>query len=440
MMPTRFDLFYYAASPVAVPYFAFRSLTKGKYRQSAGGMLGFTLPKGAERERFRNGSIWIHAVSVGETVAARSVAPLLRKLAPELPLVVTTITETGQAHARKILSNADRIHYFPVDFSWNVERFLQCFNPRLFVMMETELWPNFLTLAARSGAQVFMANGKISDKSFRGYRRGRFLLRPAFDAVRAFCMQTEADAERMKALSGRPRDVHVTGNCKFDAPAPALSPEAAQGARDQYRLGPEDRPRLVVGSTHPGEEAIVLDAFAEVRRAIPDLQMILSPRHPERFQEVVSLCRNHAAGWRVSRATNPKIESPDILVLDTMGELARIYALGRVAVVAGSFSATVGGHNLLEPAAHAVPVVVGPHMWGQKEIDRLFEGPDSGCVRTGADAASLASALLDLLQNADKCRTIGQQALATARRNQGSAERTVRVIRTYLENACRPSR
>ena len=435
MIPTRFDLLYYTAAPLALPYFAFRSLTKGKYRQSAGGMLGFHLPSGEDREVFRDGSIWIHAVSVGETVAAHSVAPLVHELAPNLPLVVTTITETGQAHARKILPRGTHVHFFPVDLSWNVRRFLECFNPRLFIMMETEIWPNFLTLAARRGTQVFMANGKVSDKSFRGYMRGRPLLRPAFESIRAFCMQTEADAERMKALSGRPIDVHVTGNCKFDAPMPTLSSDAAQGVLDQYRLGPANRTRLVVGSTHPGEDPIVLDAFAELRRTVPDVQLILSPRHPERFQEVFLLCRDHPAKWTVSRATAPRAESPDVFVLDTMGELARIYGLGQVAVVAGSFSPSVGGHNLLEPAAHAIPVVTGPHMWGQKEIDRLFEGPDSGCIRTAADSESLASALRDLFKDSEKRRRIGQQAFATSRRNQGSAARTVRVIRDYFKKS-----
>ncbi|HUT24157.1 MAG TPA: 3-deoxy-D-manno-octulosonic acid transferase [Sumerlaeia bacterium] len=427
-MLTRFDLVYYLAAPIALPYFAYRAVRRGKYRESARGMLGLGLPDRDHRHRYRNGSIWIHAVSVGETVAAKSIAPHAAEIAPGLPLVATTITETGQAHARKILTEAAEVSYFPVDLSWNVRRFLRCFKPRVFIMMETELWPNFLTLAAKGGAEIFMVNGKLSEKSFRGYRRGRAGLRPAFNAIRAFCMQTEADAERMRELCGRPGDVYVTGNCKFDVPFAVLSPEAAEGVRRQYGIGPP-RPCVVVGSTHPGEEEIVLDAFAEARRTIPDLQMILSPRHPERFQEVATLCRKHKAGFEVSRATAPRVESPDVLVLDTMGELARVYGLGDVAVVAGSF-VPIGGHNLLEAAAHAVPVVVGPHMRAQKEIDRLFVGGESGCVR--CDATTLAATLVNLFRDPARRREIGAQARQTAEKNQGSAPASVEVIKRYL--------
>jgi len=434
-MLTRFDLGYYLLSPAALPYLAYRRLRKGKYRQSARAMFGGMLPRGPERDLFRNGSIWIHAVSVGETVAAKCIAPLLREAAPSLPLVVTTITETGQAHARKILSEAaDHINYFPVDLSWNVARFLDCFRPRVVVLMEAEIWPNFLTLAARGGARIFMVNGKLSDRSYRHYRRGLFVLRPVFDAVRAFCMQTDADAARMRDLCGRPCDVHVTGNVKFDASAQRLSAAAAEAFRERFRLGPR-RPTVVVGSTHAGEDEIMLAAFERARRAVPDLQMILSPRHPERFGEVADLCRrvgSHqtpAGGWKVSRASAPDVDSPDILVLDTMGDLARVYGLGDVAVVAGSFCG-VGGHNLMEAAAHAIPVVVGPDMHSQKEIDRLFEGPAGGCVRCTAE--TLGETLESLFSDAAKRAEIGAQAARTAARNQGSARRSVDVIRRYL--------
>jgi 3-deoxy-D-manno-octulosonic-acid transferase len=428
-MPTRFDIAYYALTPALLPYLAYRRFSKGKYRDSTRGMLGQTLPGPHGRQVFSDGSVWIHAVSVGETVAAKSIAPLVGELAPALPLLVTTVTETGQAHARKVMTEAERVHYFPLDFSWNVRRFLDCFNPKIFIVMETEIWPNFLTECARRGTRVFMVNGKLSDKSFRGYRRIRSVLKPAFDAIDACCMQTESAAERMRELCGRPRDVHVTGNCKFDVAPPTLSPEAEQGIRSHYRLGPR-RPTLVVGSTHPGEDGIILDAFQRIRQTMPDLMLILSPRHPERFSEVTELCRRHEASWRVSRATNPRNESPDVFVLDTMGELARVYGLGDVGVVAGSFTEKVGGHNLMEVAVHSIPVVVGPHMWAQKEIDRLFASDDSGCVRTTAD--TLAATLEELLLDDAMRRRIGEQARDTSVRNQGSARASIEVIKRYL--------
>lgn len=399
-------------------------------------MFGQGLP---DPEQFKNGSLWLHAVSVGETVAAKSIAPLLREAFPDLPLVATTITETGQDHARKILTEAEAISFFPADLSWNVERFLNAFNPKIFIIMETEIWPNFLSLAARRGTQVFMVNGRLSDRSFPGYMRARRLLMPAFNAIQCFCMQTEADAQRMAILCGRPQDVHVTGNCKFDFPVVTLSPDEIESERRSYRLGPP-RPTLVVGSTHPGEEEIVLAAFEQARQKIPNLQMILSPRHPERFDEVYNLCRSHPAQWTVSRATEPvdSAAGPDIFLLDVMGKLARTYALADVAVVAGSLryiSPKIGGHNILEPAVHAVPVVVGPYMHAQKELMRLFEGPESGCIQTSAE--DLAATLIDLFADSQKRQTLGAQAKATALRNQGSAKKSIAVVEDYIKGGIR---
>jgi 3-deoxy-D-manno-octulosonic-acid transferase len=428
-MPTRYDLIYYLFVPFLVPYLLLRAVFLRKYHHSAKVMLGRDLPKGEKREALRTGgSVWIHAVSVGEVVAAKAMAPLVCKMLPGKPLVVTTVTETGQAHAKKIMNEASHIHYFPADLSWNVRRFQRCFNPEVFVLMETELWPNFLSLAKKRGTRTFMVNGKVSERSFGRYMQGRFLLRPAFDAIEAFCMQSEVDAERMRALSGRPDDVYVTGNCKFDVPFATLDHDVANVVRARYRLG-APRPTVVVGSTHPGEEEMVMAAFAEVRKSTPDAMLILSPRHPERFRTVFDLFRNNKEGWRVSRATNPTEESPDVFILDTMGELSRIYGLGDVAVVAGSFC-QVGGHNLLEAAVHSIPVVVGPHMHSQKEIDRLFQGDNTGCVRTTDE--KLGATLSELLQDKTRSKELGAMAHETAVSNQGSAKRSADIIQSYL--------
>jgi 3-deoxy-D-manno-octulosonic-acid transferase len=433
-MLTRFDALYVLASPFLGSYLLYRRLTRGKYRESARGMLGRTLPQGASREVFAQGCVWVHAVSVGETVAAKALMPYLHGgggLFPGLPILATTVTETGQAHARKILTEAALVHYFPLDLSWIVRRFFDCFRPRCIILLEGELWPNFLIEAARREIPVFLINGKLSERSYHRYglAPAQALLAPAFAAIRAFCMQNEESAARMAELSHRPADVHVTGNCKFDAPMPTLDPGVAQLLRERYRLG-SGRPMLVVGSTHPGEEEIVLRAFREVRRRVPGLQMILSPRHPDRFAEVFDLCRRDPANGTVSRATNPSQDSPDVFVLDTMGELARIYGLADVAVVAGSFPPCVGGHNLLEAAAHAVPVVTGPDLHAQKELDRLFADESSGCVRTTAEG--LAATLTDLFLDAEKRRRLGEAARATALRNQGSARASIEAIRPYL--------
>lgn len=434
-MLTRYDLGYYLFAPIALPYLAYRWIRKGKYRKSGGAMFGRGLPVEAEREIFRGGSIWLHAVSVGETVAAKTIAPLLRELAPELPLVVTTITETGQAQARKIMTEANHIGYFPFDLSWNVGRFLDCFNPRIMILMEKERWPNVLTMAAGRGTKIFTVNGSLSDRSYHRYMKGRFVLQPIFDAIRGYCMQTESDAERMVDLCGRRADVFVTGNVKFDAPIAELSPEQAQAYRERFRLGGERRPLVVVGSTHPGEDEVVLRAYETARRVVPNLQMILSPRHPERFNEVAEQCAREGArqeaAWSVSRASAPSVDSPDILVLDTMGDLARVYGLGDVAVVAGSFSQKVGGHPLIEAAVHAVPVVVGPHMHGQREMIRIFDGAENGCVRV--DDESLGEVLAGLFRDEERRKAIGSRARGIVDRNRGSARASIEIIRRYLK-------
>jgi 3-deoxy-D-manno-octulosonic-acid transferase len=374
MFPTRYDLVYSLALPALLPYLGYRRLRRGKYRQSASGMLGQDLPAPADRRIFERGSVWIHAVSVGETVAAKSIAPLVRQLLPELPLVASTITETGQAHARKILTEAAHIHYFPLDFSWNTRRFLDCYNPRVILVMETEIWPNFLTLAAERGARIFMVNGKLSDKSFKGYSKGRGFLAPAFNAFHAFCMQTQQTQTAWPHSANAPgRPCHR--QLQIRHAGLTLSPEQQEALRTRYRLGTR-RPTVVVGSTHPGEEEIVLEAFRQTRQSVPNLLLILSPRHPERFNEIFTLCQRHPANWRVSRATDPQTDAPDIFLLDTMGELARTYGLGDLGVVAGSFG-NIGGHNLLEAAVHSIPVLVGPNMHAQKEIDRLFSGAEA---------------------------------------------------------------
>lgn len=431
-MVTRFDLGYYLISPLALPYFAYRRWTKGKYRESGPAMLGEMLPQGEERIAFQGGSVWIHAVSVGEVVAAKSIVPLVRQLAPELPLVITTITETGQAHARKILPDAEWISYYPIDFSWNVAKFLDCFNPRIVILIESDMWPNFLIQSAARGAKVFLVNGDVSEKSFKQYRRFLPILKPAFDSITGYCMQTEADAERMRVLCKRPDDVHVTGNIKFDSLPEPLSEDEKRHYRERFCLGSK-RPCIVVGSTHPGEEEIMLEAFENVRQAIPDLQMILSPRHPERFAQVAAMLDREAARrnppWIISRASNPSNDSPDILILDLMGELARVYGLGDVAVVAGSF-APIGGHSLLEPAVHAIPVITGPHMHGQKEMDRLFVGNESGCIR--CDSQSLSREMTRLLNDEGERGSLGSLAFATSMRNRGSADAAATRIKRYL--------
>jgi 3-deoxy-D-manno-octulosonic-acid transferase len=423
-VPTRFDLAYLLALPALAPYLAWRRLARGKYTESAAGMIGRHLPSQPVAAD-PLATLWLHAVSVGEVAAARAVAPGLQELLPDLPLVVSTVTETGQAAARRTFPDA--LHtYFPIDLSPIVRRFQRAYAPCVFVLMETELWPNFLAEAHRRGTRCFMINAKMSDRSFPRYRRFQNLLRPAFDALEGVCVQTERDAERFALLGIDPARIAVTGNCKFDLPIEPLSPAEREALARELGT-PAGRRWIVAGSTHPGEESLILEALTEVRRTVPDAALLLCPRHPDRFDEAVRLAER--AGWRVGRSTRPEsADGADVVVLDRMGVLARAYGIGEVCVVGGSFC-PVGGHNLLEAGAHRLPVVFGPRMHAQREIMRLMKEGEAGIQ---APADRLAATLIDLLNDPAQRAAHADRIWRVVQTNRGSGPRAVESLATWL--------
>jgi len=428
---TRYDLFYFALAPVAVPVIAWRALTKSKYRESLPGMFGRGWNP-ADPSLWQNGSIWLHAVSYGEAMAAKALLPLLRTENPHWPLVLTTVTETGQSLARSFQpAFADHVCYFPADLSPVVKRFVRTFQPRLMVIMETELWPNAIMIAAQAGAHVIVANGRISDKSFPNYMRLRRVLRQPLSHVRAFCMQTETDAKRVRAIVGEGARVFVTGNCKFDAPPRPLEENRRAELLRRCGIPPTD-PVIVVGSTHAGEEEIVLRAFEEVRVHIPSLRLILAPRHPERFDTVWQLLgKTPYSCCRFSETTarGSLVSTPDIVLVDQMGVLAELYGIATVGVVAGSFVPGIGGHNLLEAAAHAVPVVYGPFMDKQPELVRILTKENGGLQ---VSSAELGTVLVKLLEDPSLRAELGKRASQAVERQRGAAARTMDVIRQVL--------
>jgi len=425
-MPTVYDAIYAVTSPVLLSLLGYRYAFRRKYHESLQGMLGRRLPAPFICNGRRPTVFWVHAVSVGEVVAARAIISEIRAAYPHCRIYSSTITETGQAHARKILAGlVDEIFYYPVDLSWIVRRFLERIRPDVYIMMETELWPNFLVQCRQAGIRVIMMNGKVSERSYRLYRSGRFIFRRALTCIDAFCMQTRLDAARMRDLCGPEPEIHVTGNCKFDSAPPMLAPEqrAALAAGYGLDLG---RPIVVVGSTHPGEDEAIAQAAAALRGRFPDLTWLVAPRHIERAEAV---CRLFAErGLAVARATQPAGSPPTVLVLDRMGELAQAYSLATVAVVGGSF-VPIGGHNLLEPAVYGVPVVYGPHMHKQPEILRFFDGAGAGVQVEGA---ALGATIERLLLDPDERRRLGRLAAETVELNRGSAKRHMDVLREVL--------
>jgi 3-deoxy-D-manno-octulosonic-acid transferase len=422
---TRFDLAYLLALPALAPYLAWRRLARGKYTHSAAGMLGRRLPESP----LPSPTLWLHAVSVGEVAAARAVAPGLTALLQELPLVISTITETGQSAAARAFPDAART-FFPVDISPVVRRFQRVYRPAVFVLMETELWPNFLSIARRAGTRCFMINGKLSDRSFPRYRRFRGFLSPALSALTGVCVQTEVDAERFKQLGIDPARVVVAGNCKFDLPTDPLTDQEKRALGRE--LGVDGRKRwIVAGSTHQGEEKLLFEALAQVRRTVPEAALLICPRHPERFDEVASLAAEfgRTAGWRIGRSSRADpAANDDIVVLDRMGVLAKAYGLGEIGLVGGSYL-PVGGHNLLEAAAHRVPVVFGPRMHAQREIMRLMTEGSAGLQ---VPAERLAATLIELMRDEALRRRQADLAWQVVETNRGSAHRAVEAIGHWL--------
>jgi 3-deoxy-D-manno-octulosonic-acid transferase len=414
-----------AVSPILVA----RMLATGKYRAGLAERLG-RYPPGLARLAARR-PVWVHAVSVGETVAALPLLAALRAARPDVPLVVSTVTPTGQATARARAREADAICYFPFDFTGPVRRALDAARPRAVLLMETEIWPVFLLEAARRGVPVGIANGRLSDRSFRRYRRVRPLLARCLRSLAFVGAQTVDDAARFVALGADPTRVTVTGNLKVDQAVAPARPGAVTPAGLEADLALPAGPRLLAGSTHQGEEAAVLDAYARVKARVPALRLILAPRHPERLAEVARLLDDRGLAWqrRSARPGPPGAPAPEVLLVDTIGELAALYGVADVAFVGGSL-VPVGGHNLLEPAAHARAPLHGPHMHNFREITRALG--EAGAALPVSDATGLAEAALSLLDDPARRAALGARALGVVEAGRGATARTLTLVDRVL--------
>jgi len=385
------------------------------------------------RERFGRfphtppaGAIWIHAVSVGEAIAAFPLVQRLRERHPERPLVFTTTTPTGSERVTRQFGNSVHHAYLPYDLPGAVARFLDCARPALAVVLETELWPNMYAACAARRIPLIVANARLSVRSAAGYRRVAPLARATLHQVTLIAAQGEEDAARFLAL-GAPADrVRVTGNLKFDL---ALSADLAERGAALRRSWGALRPTWIAASTHEGEEEQVLDAHTQARGQVPQLLLVLVPRHPERFDRVAALCA--ARGYRVVRRSESRPCEPGTAVFlgDSMGELMLFYAAADVAFVGGSL-VPAGGHNPLEPAALARPVLHGPHMFNFAEIERRLRA--AGGSREVCDSGELARAVGNYVTQPELCRTSGEKARAFVAQNRGALERLLAIIEDLL--------
>lgn len=425
MLYVIYDIFLFLAVPLIIPYYLIRFARKGRLRKGIGERLGFLSPE--KRARLEGGdTVWVHAVSVGETMAVRPLLKALKARYPEKKIVLSTVTETGRRIAENLPDVAVCI-YFPFDFGFAVRRMLQAVNPSLVVVVETEIWPNFLRRAHCSGIPVVLANGRISDKSFGGYLRFSRLFRPVLENFDALCMQTGEDARRIIAIGALAGRVHVTGNLKYDIPVRIVPEEMMSSLRDSYHI-PGEVAVFAAGSTHQGEEETILDVYRSLAEEGRPLFLVLVPRHPERAEEVAALAKQKGLSC-VRRSTLDEtagsFRAGEVLLVDTVGELMDIYAIADLVFVGGSL-VPVGGHNLLEPASLAVPMIFGPHMNNFREIaSRILQS--RGGIQV-ADPDGFSRIVTELLDSPAKRRELGGNGARILSENAGSTDRHMAII------------
>jgi 3-deoxy-D-manno-octulosonic-acid transferase len=414
---------------LASPWFIYQAVRYKKYVRSLGQRMGY-LPVSFNIDA--DESIWIHAVSVGEVLTARPLISDLKRRYPNLRMFLSTTTMAGQQLARRSVQDVDAVFYFPFDLAFVVRRTLDLVRPKLFIMMETEIWPNLLRECRARGIKTAVVNGRLSARSFPRYRLIRPMMRRVLEHIDKFLVQSEESARRFIDLGADPARVVVTGSLKFDSlelSSTALQVRARDRVLRYFRI-PPTRPIIVAGSTMKGEEAAVLRAFRKVRTAAPNALLILAARNPERFGEAEQLARSE--GWKVARRSDLAVDAEprvDIVVLDTIGELATIYQIATIVFVGGSLVAT-GGHNVLEPAVFGKPIVFGPHMENFREIADAFVTNGAGIQLTGE--AELEEAFLSLMGDPVRRARLGAAARALVEANRGANEKSVAVLSALL--------
>jgi 3-deoxy-D-manno-octulosonic-acid transferase len=407
------------------PYWVVQMLRLGKYRAGLGERLG-RVPERVRSDDSRP-TIWIHAVSVGEVLAISGLVAAFGQRMRGHRVVVSTTTHTGQKLARERFG-AENVFYFPLDFGFCIHPYVKALRPALVVVAETEFWPNFLRVVRESGARVAVVNARISDRSYPRYRAWRFLLSRVLRYVDLFLAQSEEDGRRLREIGAAPDRVRVSGNLKFDVKPPEEAAVVDELRRTTAQSGAG--PVIVAGSTVEGEEELVLAAFRRIREHSPNAILILAPRHKERFAAVSEILARSEVRF-VARSAKNRTSSlaGSVLLLDTLGELASVYALADVAFVGGSLVPR-GGHNILEPAHWGIATVIGPHTENFRDIIGIFR--QANAVRI-AEPEHLADVLLELLQNDDNRRALGQRAKTVVEQQMGATQRTLEALRALIQ-------
>ncbi|BBO74121.1 3-deoxy-D-manno-octulosonic acid transferase [Desulfosarcina widdelii] len=425
-----YNLASFCLAPAVLPVLWYHERRDPERRTAMLQRLGYDDPNPLASNRPAGPVIWIHAVSVGEVKAAEAVIHALNDASSDLSFVLTTTTMTGQRHARNRFGSALRIRYAPLDLWWTTDRFLTLHRPDVLVCMETEIWPNWITLAHRKGIKILFLNGRISSRSIRSYKRIRPLIAPILQKVDAFSMISESDARRIVHLGAPANRVRINGNAKMDAPGVDDDTATLKKLKALYAID-DKTPVFVAGSIRGVEVEILMDVYDRLACRIPELVFIVAPRHIQNAPRIAACARSRAVRWqyRTDLEKNQAKRAAPVVILDTIGELRHVYRFASVVFCGGSL-VPLGGQNVLEPAMCGKPVLFGPFMEDFQDASALLEASGGGvCVQNGQALAERAG---DLLAHADNARRMGRRAKQAVLANRGAARRHAKVVADML--------
>jgi 3-deoxy-D-manno-octulosonic-acid transferase len=429
-MTILYDVAFIMFSIAYLPYM----LLTGRWHKDMAQRFG-VYPKESLDKMAGGGNIWLHAVSVGEVMAAGTLVEGLLKKYPEKKIVISTTTKTGNDIARKRFGDRAVIIYFPADISFVVKKALKAIKPKALIIIETEIWPNVITALNKMSVPVIIVNGRISPRSFKGYMRIRPVIKGVLKNVELFCMQGREYADRIRSMGAPPERVIVTGNMKFDAAARTYASGSLDVDAIKNDLNIKDGETLfIAGSTHKPEEEMIMNVYNELLGSVPGLRLLIAPRHVERTTEIEGVVRKMGfSPARISMQTRQTMRAPDaqrsVLILDTIGRLSRIFSAGTIVFIGGSLMPR-GGQNILEPAIFSKPILFGPHMFNFKDITETFLNREAARMVKSADQLREASS--DLLTDPEKRRELGERAKKIVDENMGATERNIDKISEKL--------
>jgi len=400
---------------------------RAKFHRGFSRRLGF-LPSDLNLDR----PIWIHAVSVGEVIAVKGLIEELRKAYPQKRLVISTVTETGNKLAKNLIKEGDFLTYLPLDFSFIIKKVIKKVNPSIFIIAETEIWPNLISCLYKQNIPVITINGRISDASYAGYRAIKLFIRPILRKISQFCMQSDTDALRLEKLGAEKGKIQITGNVKFDINLDSISGINTLALRQKLWLSPDDK-LLVCGSTHPYEEEMTFKVYKQLLSAFPKLKILIAPRHPARSKDIARLATQKGfmpifiSGIPGSP---PTCINKLVFILDIIGELFNYYSIADVVFIGGSL-VKIGGHNIIEPASLKKPVIFGPHMFNFRDISKMFIKNSAAYKVQNSD--ELVTKIKELLSSNLLAKQISERAYELIIKNRGATKNNVQIIRQYLK-------